>query len=335
MTNQYRLFGYELSPYSVKVRSYFRYKQIPHEWIVRSIALMPEFQKYAKLPLVPLVVTPDESVLQDSTPIIETLEQQFTDNPVIPADPTLAFISFLLEEFADEWGNKAMFHYRWRREADQESAAARLAREQLGEQADATTLEAAKNTIRERMVSRVWFVGSSDETAPLIESEYKELLELLEAHLTARPYLMGFRPSLADFGLFGQLYECYSDPTPGTLIKEQFPSVTAWIDRMLNPTAQGDFESWTQLADTLFPVLKEQVAALFLPWSDANARALENGEDSFTVNLKGQAFTQQPQKYHKKSLEALRQRYQAAKQHNEITQIMEASGCLGYLESVL
>lgn len=335
MTNQYRLFGFELSPYSVKVRSYLRYKNIPHEWIVRGMAQMPEFQKYAKLPLVPMVVTPDESVMQDSTPIIENLEQHYPDNPVIPADPTLAFISFLLEEFADEWGNKAMFHYRWRRDVDQESAAARLAREQLGEQADETILEGARKMIRDRMVSRVWFVGSSDETAPLIESEYKELLTLLEAHLTERPYLMGAQPSFADFGLFGQLYECYSDPTPGTLIKEQFPSVTAWIERMQAPKSQGDFESWTQLSDTLFPILREQVASLFLPWSDANARALENGDESFSVSLKGKNFSQQPQKYHRKSLLALRQRYQNVKQHNELKQIMEASGCLAYLDTVL
>ena len=32
----YRIFGAEISPYSVKVRSYFRYKGIEHEWIVRD-----------------------------------------------------------------------------------------------------------------------------------------------------------------------------------------------------------------------------------------------------------------------------------------------------------
>ena len=31
----YRIFGSELSPYSVKVRSYFRLKGLPHEWIAR------------------------------------------------------------------------------------------------------------------------------------------------------------------------------------------------------------------------------------------------------------------------------------------------------------
>ena len=36
MSSTYRIFGNELSPYSVKVRSYFRYKRIPHEWIVYS-----------------------------------------------------------------------------------------------------------------------------------------------------------------------------------------------------------------------------------------------------------------------------------------------------------
>ena len=58
MPAPYRIFGIELSPYSVKVRSYFRYKGIPHEWVVRHMGNMEEFQKFAKLPLVPLVITP-------------------------------------------------------------------------------------------------------------------------------------------------------------------------------------------------------------------------------------------------------------------------------------
>ncbi|MBM4270528.1 MAG: glutathione S-transferase domain-containing protein, partial [Deltaproteobacteria bacterium] len=59
MAELHRIFGAENSPYSVKVRSYFRYKGIPHEWIVRSAATQAEFQKHAKLPLIPLVVTPE------------------------------------------------------------------------------------------------------------------------------------------------------------------------------------------------------------------------------------------------------------------------------------
>ncbi len=36
MPDNYRIFGAEMSPYSVKVRSYFRYKGIPHQWILRN-----------------------------------------------------------------------------------------------------------------------------------------------------------------------------------------------------------------------------------------------------------------------------------------------------------
>ena len=71
MADVYRIYGAEMSPYSVKVRSYFRYKGIPHRWIVRNAETEAEYQKYAKLPIVPLVVTPDDEGIQDSTPIIE------------------------------------------------------------------------------------------------------------------------------------------------------------------------------------------------------------------------------------------------------------------------
>src|SRR5271169_5417850 len=108
MSNVHRIFGVEMSPYSIKVRSYFRYKGIPHQWIVRSMETQPEYQKYAKLPIVPLVVTPGGEGIQDSTPIIERFEAEHPEPSVHPSDPVSAFVSTLLEEFGDEWGNKWM-----------------------------------------------------------------------------------------------------------------------------------------------------------------------------------------------------------------------------------
>ena len=116
MSQPYRIYGMELSPYSVKVRSYFRYKGIPHQWLLRTVDRQAEFQQYAKLPLVPLVVTPEGQGIQDSTPIIEKMEELFPEPSIHPVDPVLRFLSALLEEFGDEWGNKWMFHYRWARE---------------------------------------------------------------------------------------------------------------------------------------------------------------------------------------------------------------------------
>src|SRR5262249_49714315 len=189
MADLYRIFGAEMSPYSVKVRSYFRYKAIPHQWILRNAASQGEYEKHARLPIVPLVVTPDGTGIQDSTPIIDRMETLFPEPPIHP-NGVAGFISALVEEFGDEWGNKWMFHYRWTREVDQISSAGRIARMRAPRASDEEFAGFA-GQVRARMADRVWFVGSSAETAPQIETGFKNILALLEAHLARRPYLFG------------------------------------------------------------------------------------------------------------------------------------------------
>jgi glutathione S-transferase len=330
MPTPLRLFGSEMSPYSVKVRSYFRYKRIPHEWVNRSMDTMEEFQRHAKLPLIPLVVTPNGQGLQDSTPIIEHFEALHPEPSIHPPDAALAFLSALLEEYGDEWGNKGMFHYRWTYEPDQISSAQRIA-EGMQPAADATTLASLADAVRARMLPRLSFVGSSDETRDQIEGSFRREVTILERHLAARPYLFGGRPAFGDFGVFPQLYEALTDPTPGALLRAEAPRVVAWIERMLDPTAGGDFERWDALAPTLEPLLRDEVAACFLPWSDANARALAAGERSFTVSIDGKPFTQETQKYHAKSLAVLRRRYAGVDDTSALDPILERSGCLRWL----
>lgn len=330
MTDQYRIFGAELSPYSVKVRSYFRYKGIPHVWIARTENDMQEFMKFAKLPLIPLIVSSHGDAWQDSTPIIEDFEKQYPEPSIVPEDPVLAFLSALIEEYADEWGNKHMFHYRWWYDADQVSAAERLARGTRPHGADAD-IQVLAQMIRERMVPRLAFVGSHSGTKDQIEGSFKRLIGLLEAHLTHRTFLFGGRPALADFGLAAQIYECWTDPTPRKILEAQAPNTIAWVEQMLDPTADGPFESWDSLRDTLMPLLRDEVGALFLPWTSANADALAKGDQEFTVQLEGRNFSQECQKYHARSLAVLRERYSAVTDKEALGSILEETGCLQYL----
>ena len=330
MADEYRIFGAEVSPYSIKVRSYFRYKRIPHQWIVRSAATQAESMKYAKLPLIPIVATPEGGGLQDSTPIIETLEARFPEPSIHPDDPALAFLSALVEEFGDEWGNKWMFHYRWAREADQDSAAERIARTMMPD-ADLEQIAGMAAGIKNRMVDRVWFVGSNERTAPQIEASWQEAIGLLDAHLAERPFLFGARPAFGDFGLWGQVYNCHTDPTAGALLDERAPHVVDWCERMLEPAALGPFESWATLHATLAPFLERQVGRLFLPWSDANAKAIASGAETFSVSLGGQTWDQKPQKYHARSLAVLRDRYRGVADRGALDPILERTGCLDWL----
>ena len=323
----YRIFGSELSPYSVKVRAYFRYKGIAHEWLTRTPDTQAEFDAHARLPLVPLVITPEGGGLQDSTPVIERLEAAFPEPAIQPDDPVLAFLSALLEEYGDEWGNKPMFHYRWRDEADQLSAADRIARSMLPGGSDDAVAERAR-AVRERMVPRVWFVGSTPQTAPIIEKSFARMLALLEAHLEGRNYLFGARPAFADFGVAAQVWQMSTDPTGSGLIP---PLTHAWCREMLDPKAHGPFETWPALAPTLMPLLTEEVGGRFLPWSDANARAIAEETEEFKVDLSGDRWVQKPQRYHARSLRVLREKYARLGENADLAQVLEAAGCLNWL----
>ena len=330
MADNYRIIGAEMSPYSVKVRSYFRYKAIPHQWVLRNAASQAEFEKYAKMPIIPLVVTPEGSGIQDSTPIIDRLEKLFAEPSIHPADAVANFVSALIEEFGDEWGNKWMFHYRWARDVDQISSAGRIAR-MRGPAADEEKHAAFAGQVRARMVDRVWFVGSNDVTAPQIEAGFLDMLKLLDAHLASRPYLFGGRPAFGDFGLWGQIYEMWTDPTAGAIIGGSTPHVLDWVHRMLWPKAEGAFEAWSTLAPTMMPILTQQVGARFMPWTLANEKALAEGSDEFSVTLAGQRWTQKPQKYHARSLGMLRAKYAEVADKAALDPVLETAGCLAGL----
>jgi hypothetical protein len=225
-----------------------------------------------------------------------------------------------------------MFHYRWFYEPDQASAAERIAGGMMPD-LDATALPAAAQQVKERMVPRLRFVGSTPETKDQIEASYHRQLAILERHLAKRSFLFGGRPAFADFGLYAQLYQCSSDPTPGAVMRRDAPAVLAWIERMLDPRATGEFEEWSALAPTLQPLLRDEIGAVFFPWTVANARALTAGATTFSVPLDGREFTQDTQKYHAKSLAALRARYAAIADKDELDAILSATNCLTALRA--
>ncbi len=104
-----------------------------------------------------------------------------------------------------------MFHYRWRYQPDVWSTAERIAQQMMGAQGTLAVAQ-ARAAVAERMMGRLGFVGSNEKTQPLIEASFAKALGLIDAHLASRPYLLGGRPAMADFGLWGQLYEAATDP---------------------------------------------------------------------------------------------------------------------------
>lgn len=332
MTEPYTLIGSEMSPYSVKVRAYCRYKELPFDWEERSFLNRKKFAEHAKVPLVPLLIRPDGSAIQDSTLIIEQeLEPKYPQPDVRPPEPAAQFLSSLLEEFADEWGNKLMFYQRWRDPKDQQSAAARLAKLMFGVTWWGKLAQpVAARMIQKRMVPRVSFVGASEANVALLQRSWQQLVADLEAHIASRQYLFGGRPTLADFSLYGQLVQAYSDPTAGDYLRANASQLLGWLERMASPRVKGDFEPLDALYPTLAPVLENTVAKHFLPWADANARAFKAGEKTVSLQLDGYSYSQQVFKYHAVSLAALRDKFQAVSEDEQTVATLRKLDCLQF-----
>jgi len=57
---------------------------------LRNAASQLEFEKSAKMPIIPVVVAPDGTGIQDSTPIIDRIERLHPEPSSIPANPSPA-----------------------------------------------------------------------------------------------------------------------------------------------------------------------------------------------------------------------------------------------------
>jgi len=254
-----QLFGGTGSPYTRKMVALLRYRRIPYSigWEDPGAALDARGLEKPRPIFHPtfLFAQADGSLqaVCDSTPIIRRLEADHTGRSVLPPDPALAFIDYLIEDFADEWCTKYMFHYRWYHEEDADNAGMLLP---LTMQLDLPddSLAQFKARFSERQIGRLYVVGSNATTAPVIDASYRRFLAAMEAHLAQQPYMLGGRPGAGDFGLFGQLSQLVGfDPTPRAIAHEVSPRTVAWVDQMADQCGlEPAGEDWLAIEQTFF-----------------------------------------------------------------------------------
>jgi glutathione S-transferase len=307
-----RVVGMPGSPYSRKLRAALRYRRIPHRWVLQRSPegrLLPQ----PKVQLLPQLVGPSGpggalEARVDSTPLLRALEREHAGREIIPSDPATAFLDALLEDYADEWLTKPMFHYRWRYAPDIARAAAILPRWGQGAQPEEEA-RAMGELFAKRQIDRLWVVGSNETTGELIEASYLRLLRLLDARLRESRFVMGGRPGASDFGLYGQLTQLVGfDPTPSALALQVAPRVVAWVDFVEDLSGVEPEANWLargSLPET-FRALLGEAGRVYAPFLLANAAALAAGSDRVECSIDGRRWTQRPFPYQGKCLEWLR-----------------------------
>lgn len=302
----YTLYGALGSPYSQKLRAVLRYRRLTHVW--KDGAATRGALGQVRAPVIPVLQYPDGHFDNDSTPVIYDLEARHAERRIVPEDPAQAFIAHLLEDFSDEWLTKAMFGYRWLKDVDQVQMSRWLAFDNLKGGGLATS-QAFAEQFRARQVGRMALVGCTAENFPLIEASTRAVLAALEAHVVERHCLFGTRPSLAEFGIFGQLSQLGTDPTPQAMMRADYPYTYRWLAHVDDMSGvDGEWEAG------FAPVVRELVrlaGEVYVPFLRANELAAEAGAETFRMQAMGLPYEQGTFKYQLKCLRELRSRHAA------------------------
>ncbi|WP_372749641.1 glutathione S-transferase N-terminal domain-containing protein [Litorivivens sp.] len=337
-SDRLQLIGAPGSPYTQKMLGLLRYRQIPYSvtWGMPQVVLEQMGIAAPKMVFMPTFLFDDggDSLTArcDSTPIIRELESRYSGRSVLPTDPALAFIDYLLEDFADEWATKYMFHYRWYPEDDADNAGTLLPLSSGSHIGDSDAAK-FKTFFTERQISRLSYVGSNNVTAPIIEASYHRLLKAMQAHLTEQPFLLGNRPAASDFALYGQLTQLVGfDPTPRRIAHELSPRTVGLVYMLgdlsgLDVTGD-DWKTLEEQPDSLRGLLVE-CGRVYAPALLANSAAVAAGEKEWETEIDGARWIQQSFPYQAKCLQWIREAYDAlsVSDRERVNQFIQGTGC--------
>ena len=260
MSNPYTFYGAELSLYSGKLRAYLRFKGIPHVEVNPSFyTFNVTIKRRVGDAVIPVLLDPAGNWMQDTSEIIQLLEERFPEAAVIPLSPVQAFAARLFELWGDEFWLPTAMHTRWSHRRENYPLFEHDATQGFfpGWPRAVSGLIVRKGLAR-MLIGFLPKLGIDARTAPLLDAWTEHQLDALDRHFAAQPFLFGSRPSLGDLGLIGPLYAHLGrDPWPRQHLIEPRQHLHAWVQRMQHPVArQGEFLAGDALPETLMPMLR-------------------------------------------------------------------------------
>jgi len=272
MSENHQFIATEASYFSGKLRAYLRYQEIPYTEIDSSMKVMKNIvsPRIGKM-MIPILITPEDECLQDTTVIIDHFEARNPKKSVYPETPKQKLAALLLECFGDEWLGIYALHYRWDYGGEQRKFTAKnFGQTSLPGGNKVTQYLAYKFVSLFITQTLKKAVGAHKAIAPAIRKSYETLVDALDIHFANYPYLLGNR-----------------DPFPSKHLHETAPNVIKWIRRVqfLEDARYGDFLPNDEIPDTLIPILKcmtreqfpelEATVEVLDRWIENNPKAVE------------------------------------------------------------
>ena len=256
----------------------------------------PSMSEDDEFPAVPFLFGPDGENLYDSTAIAAWLDRWLEpERRTHPVDREARFVAHLIDDYADELGLYIVHHNRWVLSAADNDAGKRVGREFRFLTGPLHPFFgrwfAARQTRRLPYLFSVAPRGFHVEGLPperqppsrdgfppthaFLHDAFERLLSALEPLLSARPFVLGERFTLADAALYGQLAMNVSDPSANRRIRERAPRLHEWLMRLhgVDPSLL-DRSGPLRIDEALSPLLAE-IGRTYVPLMKQNLAACE------------------------------------------------------------
>lgn len=312
-TGRYRVYGHELSYFTRKLEAALTFYGADFERVAKGRDNAADVEARAGTHQVPVLLTPENWMIADTTPLMMLLDARFPLRRMFPAGP-LGVLVHVVEEYFDEWVARTMVHYRWHYPESAEFASLRMS---------GGDPEAAAR-VRQWGPRACRATGTeSAQQQQAAEDEYRRLLGAMEAQLGKTAYLLGDRPTAVDCVVLGGLRaHTLMDPDPRR-VTEQFPRVVAWCESGADAwSGSGELAEFPEATGFARLVL-EEMAATYRPFVLANRAAQAEGQKAFQVPMYGEEVSYLSRPYPEQSRRMVVERIQrqlTAEERQQVSQ---------------
>ncbi len=277
----YTLYGGELSLFTRKLEAALKFTGLPFDFVPKNSNNREHLELRSGTHQVPVLQTPENWVLADTTPIIDLLDARAGTRRLFP-DGVMGVMVHVLEEHFDEWIARTMVHYRWHYPESAAFAATRMAN--------------GDESVARRMLD--WGPRACRATgtdSPIqqraAEAEYVRMLVAAEAQLGQTAFLLGDRPTALDCIVLGGLRaHTNMDPDPKRIVAG-FPTVLDWCCRRADTwDGQGGLAPINELTDFARHILGE-MSSTYAPYMQGMRSALAAGAKAFQVEIYGETVS--------------------------------------------
>lgn len=277
MKHQYKYYGWQASYFAGKIRGYLNYKGVDYvEKNINAFDMLVTIPKHTGRKAMPALETKQGEWFCDTPLIMEELEKRHPIPTVLADDPVQNFIAELFQNWVDDSWMPVALHSRWSYPENYE----KVNREEGGK----NLLPFAPRFIRNKLTDKAFLqnmtqhlptMGVVPEQFTLFEAWTNNLLGLLETHFSEHGYLLGERPTVADFGLLGPMFgHLNRDPWPKREWLDPRPNLQQWVEKMgRGDKASGDILPDDQIPQTLMPVI-QIIFTEFVPFMEQTAEEI-------------------------------------------------------------